>query len=135
MKKAIGICAIGSALLLATAFAQEHADFKQLMVDTGSSAASLRKSIAAKQADETAASADKVAGIFEQVRAHFEEHHMDDGVTLAKTGQDAAKDMSSAAKAGDWDKASADLKTLNGTCQGCHSAHRERQADGTFKMK
>jgi cytochrome c556 len=135
MKKAT-IAAVGcAALMLGIAFAQDHEEFQTWMKETNSNFASLRKTVAAKQGTETAASAEKLARVFEQVRGHFEEHHLDDGVNFAKTGHDAAKDLASAANSGDWDKASADLKALGGACQGCHSAHREKLPDGSFKMK
>ena len=124
-----------AALLVGVAFAQDHEEFKNLMKANGAAFASVRKGLDAKQASETAAAADKLAGNFEPVQAHFEEHKMADGVNFAKTAQDAAKDLASAANAGDWDKASADLKTIGGTCQGCHAAHREKLPDGSYKMK
>jgi cytochrome c556 len=124
-----------AALMLGIAFAQDHEEFQTWMKETNTSFVGLRKTVAAKQGTETAATAEKMAGIFEHVRGHFEEHHMDDGVNFAKTGHDAAKDLASAANSGDWDKASADLKTLGGACQGCHAAHREKLPDGSFKMK
>jgi cytochrome c556 len=135
MKKAV-IAVVGCAAFLAgIAFAQDHEDFQMWMKDANTNFASVRKTVAAKQGPETAAAAEKLAGIFEQVRGHFEEHHLDDGVNFAKTGRDAAKDLASAANSGDWDKASADLKTVGGSCQGCHTAHREKLPDGSYKMK
>jgi cytochrome c556 len=135
MRKAT-IAVVGSAaFLLGIAFAQDHEEFQTWMKDTNTNFASLRKTVAAKQGPETTAAAEKMAGIFDHVRAHFEEHHLDDGVNFAKTGHDAAKDLAAAANAGDWDKASADVKTLGSACQGCHAAHREKLPDGSFKMK
>jgi|SRR5579862_6360688 len=124
-----------AALLTGIAFAQDHEEFKKQMQENGAAFASVRKSVDAKQAAETATAADKMAANFEHVQAHFEEHKMADGVNFAKTGHDAAKDLASAANAGDWDKASAALKTLGGTCQGCHAAHREKLPDGSYRMK
>jgi len=105
------------------------------MKATGANFASLRKTVEAKQGPETAAAAEKLVPLFKQTLAHFEEHKMQDGITMAKSGQEAAEHLAAAAKAGDWDKAAAEMKTIGGTCQGCHSAHREKLADGTYKMK
>jgi cytochrome c556 len=135
MKKATIVAVSCAAFLLGIAFAQEHEEFQTWMKETNTNFASVRKTVAAKQGPETAAAAEKMAGIFDHVRGHFEEHHLDDGVNFAKTGHDAAKDLASAANSGDWDKASADLKTIGGACQGCHGAHREKLPDGSFKMK
>jgi hypothetical protein len=135
MKKATFSVVGCAALLIGVAVAQDHEEFQGWMKATAGGFASVRKTVDAKQGAETAAAADKLAATFEQVQAHFEEHHMADGVGFAKTGHDAAKDLSAAARAGDWDKAAAAVKTLGGACQGCHAAHREKLPDGTYKMK
>ena len=36
----------------------------------------------------------------------------------------------SAAKAGNWEQAAAELKNLSSTCAGCHAAHREKTQEG-----
>jgi cytochrome c556 len=48
-------------------------------------------------------------------------------------GQIAA--VESAAEAGNWDAAKAAAGTLNQSCQSCHTTYRERQEDGTFRLK
>ena len=40
-----------------------------------------------------------------------------------------------AAAAGKWDDAKASATSLNGLCGTCHAAHREREDDGTFRVK
>jgi cytochrome c556 len=135
MKRTMIAVAIGAALLMGVAFAHDHEEFEGWMKTTNASFGSMRKTVEAKQGPETAASAEKLAGVFEHVQAHFEDHHMEDGIKFAKTGREAAKDLAAAANAGDWEKASADLKTIGGTCQGCHAAHREKSPDGSYKMK
>lgn len=136
MKKTIVAVAACSAFVVAVAYAQhDHEDFETWMKETNTNFASLRKTVPANQGPETAAAADKLAGLFEHVKSHFEEHKMADGIEFAKNGHDAAMELASAAKAGDWDKASADLKTIGGACQGCHSAHRVKNPDGSYTMK
>lgn len=135
MKRTFIALTIGAALMAGAAFAQDHAEYQGWMKSIAATNGSLRKTVEAKEGDETAASAEKLAGLFEKVRGHFEEHKMQDAIDFATHGHDAAMDLSAAAKAGEWDKASADLKTIGGTCQGCHAAHREKLPDGTFKMK
>jgi mono/diheme cytochrome c family protein len=36
---------------------------------------------------------------------------------------------------GKFDEAAAALKTAQGACAGCHMAHREKAADGSFQIK
>lgn len=134
MKKTTMVVA-GVAVVLGVAFAQDHEEFEGWMKATNSNFASLRKTVAAKDGPQTEAVAKKLAGLFENVKGHFEEHKMSDGIELANNAHNAAADLAAAAKSGDWDKASADLKTIGGACQGCHTAHREKLPDGSYKMK
>jgi cytochrome c556 len=135
MKKTTFALATCSAFLLGIAFAHDHEDFEAWMKDTNTSFGSLRKSVAAKNGPEAAAAAEKLSGLFEHVKSHFEEHKMADGIEFAKNAHAAAVDLAMAAKAGDWDKASADAQKIGSTCQGCHAAHREKLPDGSYKMK
>jgi hypothetical protein len=43
--------------------------------------------------------------------------------------------IETALAAGNWDAVKASATALNQTCQSCHAAHRERQDDGTFRIK
>jgi hypothetical protein len=135
MRKTMMGAAVSLALVTCMAWAQDHEEFEKWMKETNAGFASLRKTVGAKNGPETAATADKLAGLFENVKGHFEEHKMTDGINIAQNAHEAALNLASAAKAGDWDKASADLKAIGGACQGCHAAHRERLPNGTFKMK
>ena len=126
---------LGCAALLGVAFAHEHEEFEAWMKQTTASFSSLQKTVAAKNGPDTAAAAERLAELFDHVKVHFEDHKMADGINLAKTGHDTAKDLAVVAKSGDWDKAVADLKTIGGTCQSCHTAHRVKNPDGTYGMK
>jgi cytochrome c556 len=134
MKKILAMT-LGVAAVAGIALAQDHEEFQGWMKTTGGTFASLRKTVDAKQGPETAASADKLAGIFEHVKGHFEEHKAQDGIDFASTAAKSSHALAEAAKAGDWDKASAELKTIGAQCQGCHAAHREKLPDGSYKMK
>ena len=127
---------VSCALFIAMAvYAHSDEEFEGWMKQTNKSFASAQKGIAAKQAAETAAAGDKMADLFEHVKAHFEGHKMADGIALAKTAHDASKDLAEQANAGNWEKASADIKTIGSTCQGCHAAHRVKNAKGEYEMK
>lgn len=135
MTRTILVMAGCATLLLGMAFAQDHDELNGAMKTAGAANGSLRKSIAAKDGAETAATAEKLAAAFKTVQAHFEEHHMEDAIKFAQTANKASMNLAAAAKAGAWDKASDELKTLGAQCQGCHAAHREKLPDGTYKMK
>lgn len=135
MKKTLIGLTLSAALLAGVAWAQDHAEFQGWMKTTAASFGSLRKSVMAKDGPAAAETAEKMSGIFKEVGGHFEEHKMQDGIDFAHHASEAAADLAMAAKAGDWDKAEADLKTVGAQCQGCHGAHREKLPDGSFKMK
>ena len=135
MKKILLVTAGCATLLLGVAFAQDDHELGGVMKTIGGANGAVRKTVAAKDGNETAATAEKLAGAFEKVQAHFQEHHMDDGVKFAETAHHASMNLAAAAKAGEWDKASDELKTLGAQCQGCHAAHREKLPDGSYKMK
>lgn len=127
---------VGCALLIAMAvYAHEDEAFEGWMKQTNKNFASAQKGVAAKQAAETAVAGDKMAELFVHVKAHFEEHKWADAIGFAKTAQDASKELAADAKAGNWDKASADVKTIGSSCQGCHAAHRVKKANGEYEMK
>ena len=134
MKKIL-IAAAGIAACLTLAVAHDHEEFQAAMKATNVNVGTLRKTVAAKQEAETVAAAEKLVPLYKHVLEHFEEHKMQDGIAFAKTGLEASEQLAAAAKAGDWDKAGAELKAIGGTCQGCHAAHREKLPDGTYKMK
>ena len=136
MHKTIFVTAGCAALLLGIAVAQAQAPHLQAFMKTVAAAnGALRKSVMEKNAPEVSANAQKMADAFVKVQAHFEEDHLTDGVNLAKRAHKASVDLIAAANAGDWDKASDQLKVLGGTCQACHSQYRETLPDGTYKMK
>ncbi|HEX3879333.1 MAG TPA: hypothetical protein VHW24_20265 [Bryobacteraceae bacterium] len=87
---------------------------------------------AIRSASDTAAAqpdAQKLADIFGKVADFWKARHADDAVKFAETARDAAKAIAS----GSGDKA-AHLQEIQGTCQGCHSAHREGTPPN-FKIK
>lgn len=122
-------CALGGA-----AIAQDDAEFQQWMKATGAELGALRK-MDDKTGPEAAASAEKVSGLYEQVAGYFAKKNVADATQMSQDGKVAADELAAAAKAGDSEKANAAFKSLGGTCKGCHDAHREKAADGSYKFK
>jgi hypothetical protein len=126
-----GFVALGLAL---TMIAQTEADYPGLMKDIAATRGKITKGIAAKQNAEVATDAAHLAGVFKQVGAFWTSRNTADAIALAKTAETAANDLSAAAKAGDEAKMQSSLQAVNGTCAGCHMAHREG-SPGSFKIK
>jgi hypothetical protein len=106
--------------------AQDDAQYKDWMK---SMQPSLRAIRGAADTAAAAPEATKLADTFDKVAAFWKARHADDAVKFAETGRDAAKAIAS----GSGDKA-ANLMAIQGTCGGCHSAHREGAAPD-FKIK
>ena len=136
MKKTACVFGLVIATLTVVGLAQTEQDYQTWMKSTASTVGSLKKNVEAKMGDPAAADADKLAGIFKQVGEFWQKRGgADDAVGLAQKAATAASAISAAAKAGNMDQASAELRNLNSTCGGCHMLHRERLEGGGFKIK
>lgn len=114
--------------------AQDAQEYQGWMKTVAGTAGSLRKNIQAQNGSDTAKDAQKLSETFQQVQSYWEKNNASDAVNFAKTARDASEQLAQAASAGKWDDAAAQLKTVQGTCAGCHAAHREGAA-GSFKIK
>jgi hypothetical protein len=134
MKRIVLFFAVISALGL-TATAQDDSAFVGWMKSVGPTGGSLRKNIEAKNGDGAAADAKKLQATFVQVHEYFSKKGVDDAMKFAMTASATYGEVADLAAAGKFDDASASLKKASATCGGCHAAHREKAADGTYKIK
>jgi len=104
------------------------------MKDIGATNQKIRKGVAAKQMDGVATDAAHLAEIYANLVKFWEARKADDAVTVAKTGESAAKAIAEAAKAGDESKVQSSMMAIGGTCNGCHMAHRGG-SPGNFVIK
>ncbi len=95
----------------------------------------LRAAATAQQAAEAKTKAAELKGFFTDVQAVFRAHGIADGVTSAGEAIKFADAASAAAAAAKWTDVTAAATSLNGVCGSCHNAHRERQDDGTYRLK
>jgi len=109
--------------------------YVNLMKDTNAAAQALRGHVQMKDYDATAADAAALKKLFADTEAFWTARKIDDAVGFAKTGGKAADDLAAAAKAKNEDGVATAARALNGTCLGCHTAHRERLPDGTSEIK
>lgn len=114
--------------------AQEDADFSKAMKTIGKSMNTL-KGLEAKTGPEAAESAQKAADAFRVTEKYWTAHSTSDAAKWTQESIGHAEALAAAAKAGETEKANAAYKSLGGTCKGCHEAHREKQADGAYKIK
>jgi cytochrome c556 len=122
------------ACLSGAAWAQD-ADYSGWMKAVAATNGALGKDLAAKSGDAAAADAKKLADLFGQVHDYWQKKGTDDAVKFAADAQSGFKQVADLAAAGKIDDANAAVKTTAANCAGCHMAHRERAADGTYSMK
>ena len=114
--------------------ATDEAGLQKEMKQIDEHAAALRKMQPLTGA-EVSTHAEQLAELYESQKAFWVERKTDDAIKLSDDGRAAAVQLAAAAKSGDAQAAAAAMKNLGGTCRGCHTAHREKLADGTFKVK
>jgi hypothetical protein len=129
------LCTVCLAAIAVTTFAQDEADYQKWMKTIGSTSGSLRKNLDAKNGEAAASDAKKLQEVFGQLHGFWQKKNADDAVKLASDGSAAYGEVATEAAAGKFDEASAALKKGSATCGGCHMAHREKAADGSWKLK
>jgi hypothetical protein len=95
----------------------------------------LRQSLDASAATTAKQHAGELKGFFTQTQAFFKGRGTADATGWAGDAIGLVDKIDAAAAAGKWDDAKASATTLNGLCGQCHTAHRERQDDGTYRVK
>ncbi len=126
-------CAAGL-LALGVSIAADRS-FEAVMKDTGATNGSLKKNLDAKSFAAAAADAKKMEGLYGEVLKFWKAKKTADAITMSKDGKTAAKQLASAAKASKGEDAVKAYQSLLATCKGCHAAHREKGADGKYKIK
>ena len=134
MKRTLFLTACFAGLVL-TVCGQSEADYQKWMKTVGATSGSLRKNLDAKNGDAASADAKKLKEVFEQVHIFWNKKNVDDAMMSAMQASTAFGDLASQAAAGKFDDAAATLKKATVTCGGCHAAHREKAADGSWKIK
>ncbi len=131
-----GVLILSAALGSAAPTAKvDESGLRTAMKATGPAHGGLGKKIAAK--DKTAADDAKklAAWLGSDTEKYFKKAKASDGITFAKSASTEYKAIAKAVAAGKWDDAAASHKKASATCQGCHTAHREKAADGSYKVK
>lgn len=105
------------------------------MKGVGAANGSLRKNVMAGSMDAAAKDAQTIADLLKKEEAWWADKSTADATKFAQDGQAAAKSVATAAAAGKAEDVTAGMKSLGATCQGCHTAHREKVEGGGYKTK
>jgi hypothetical protein len=77
----------------------------------------------------------KLKPAFMQAESIFGDLKQPSAAARAREASSHVASIESALAAGNWDAVKTSAGALNQTCQNCHAASRERQEDGTFRLK
>jgi cytochrome c556 len=108
------------------------------MKTIGPAFTALRTAADAKANDSPAIvtqNAAKLLPAFTQTEKAWDDLGQSAAAEWARTARDHAVAIEKAAGAGDWDAVKTSYMALNTLCQNCHGSYRERQEDGTFRLK
>jgi cytochrome c556 len=112
----------------------DEAKLRDAMKLIGPATGGLGKKLKAK--DATAADdAKKLQAWFANVQKFWKAKKTDDAVVLSKTAVTEFKLVSKLSAAGKWEDAETSFKKATATCAACHGTHREKAADGSWKVK
>ena len=136
MKIRVCLCACAVLLMASAAvFADELTDeYKMLMQPAAAANMAMQRAVQTDLAATAKAAADAQAA-FAKIEEFWTKRGTADAIGFAKNVQAAAKEVETAATAGNKDAAVAAAGKIMANCGGCHMAHRERLPDGTFQLK
>jgi hypothetical protein len=95
----------------------------------------LRASATAGDAAAAKARTAELKKFFTDAQAVFTARSIASATRFAADTLRAIDGADQAVAAGKWDDVTAAATTVQGTCTPCHNAHRERQDDGTYRLK
>lgn len=112
-----------------------EAAFDGVMKQVGPAFTALRTAVDASSADQVRQHAVELSKFFGDTQTFFTTRGTADAVTWATDAGKLVHTIDEAAAAGKWDDAKASATSLNSLCGSCHAAHREREDDGTYRVK
>jgi cytochrome c' len=114
--------------------AEENPEFVTWMKATKTATDDLKK-MEQKTGTQAVRRAERLGTVYESMIAFWRQRNAGDAVKWSEEGKAAALQLATAAYANDADKAKTALEAVNGSCKGCHDAHREKIADGKYRIK
>ena len=136
MVLAVGGVALGLALMNSTGAragqVQDPAVLDPVMKSVGQAFGAARKAVEAGDMAAAKTGAETMSKAFVETEGFFKSHGKADGVEWAQAARKAADGIAAATSA---DAAKAPAGELGKLCATCHTAYRERAADGSYNYK
>ncbi len=128
-------CVLVASMAVAVRAAEKPpADFQKAMKDLGAAMGALSKPGAAEDYELGKTQGRAAKDAFAVVVKFWSSKGTTDAVKLAETGAKAAADLYVSADLSSAEGIQAAMKDMGATCAACHTAHREKTADG-FEIK
>ncbi len=109
--------------------------YVKTMKDIAAAQAGLRGHSTAKEYDNIAKDAAAFGALFGQTSAFWQPRNVADAIAFAAAGSKASEELGVAAKNKNDEAIAAATRSIGATCQGCHTAHRQRLPDGGYAIK
>lgn len=113
----------------------EETAFDAVMKQVNPTFTELRRVADAKDAGATQKQAEVLADLFTKTEGFFAGRKTADAQGWAKEGVTLVRSIATAAAAGKWDEVTAAAGKVQPLCTQCHTAHRERGEDGSYRVK
>jgi hypothetical protein len=113
----------------------EEASLSAAMKTIGPAFAALRTAAQESKADVVVQNVAALKPAFTRTETAWDNLGQGSAAEWARDAQAHAVSIERAAAAGNWDAVKTSAFALNQLCQNCHGVYRERQEDGTFRIK
>ena len=111
------------------------ADYVKAMKEIGPAFAAMQRDNAAMNHADGIKQAQLLSDRFKDVQAYWQAKKVDDASTAAGNAVEAADATIKASTVMDMTALTSSQQKLSASCTSCHTAHREKLADGSYKMK
>ena len=128
-------CASFSGRSLQAAEPLDEKALQKLMKEVGDTSKRFRKTQDDKNSAQMAKDATPLAEIYKETVGFWKGRKIDDAMKWSQESETVAKATAAAAREENWDKVKTSLQGLMKNCKSCHDAHREKLADGSYRIK
>lgn len=113
----------------------EELAFDKVMKQVSASNTALRGALEASSAEQATQNVTILKKAFADAEAFFKARGTADAMGWAQEAQKHVEAVERAVMGGQWDQAKTANASLGQMCQQCHGVHREREADGNFRVR
>ncbi len=117
------------------AWAQTADEYQAWMKSNAALVADLNKNLTAKAGNAAVMDTKTLQENMAKVLIYWQTRDINDGIRFSLDTEYGFRQVGFLASQGKFDEAAAALKMTQANCAGCHMAHREKAADGSFKIK